>query len=345
MNKLTVTFNNYKSYNFITENTNIQENDFVLVMSPVSDSGFGVARVKEVEENTQDTYHKPIVSKLNMIGDIAQEVYENLMFYDVNNILLKNENLFLMYNNRKEIAAQKILSHLIDNICEYKIIKKYHVFDNFYKLELSDKISDNCIEIDYLTHKVYVNIKKYNYEFEPATWKEFKFEEIDYNLPKEFIVSEIDDFEDALSESIDIIKNTLSENDLRYRVTYSNEDDMLDEYVFDFKSYNGDGDFDFEQMLEHYNIFPLKTKKFICDNVESIYDSVVKPYTIDLILPIQIEAPNKYKELESYLNKKYVKIAEVEITALEKYPDIYDRDEEEFDYDTKTIIEFNPKYK
>ena len=63
MNKISVSFNNYRIYDFITEDNNIQKNDFVLVMSPVSDSGFGIARVEEVEENTEDINHKLIFSK------------------------------------------------------------------------------------------------------------------------------------------------------------------------------------------------------------------------------------------------------------------------------------------
>ena len=78
----------------------------------------------------------------------------------------------------------------------------------------------------------------------------------------------------------------------------------------------------------------------------------INAYTIDLILPIQIEVPDKYKELEFALNTTYVKIAEVEITALQQSPDVYDRygtegvDEEDIItvYDANAIIEFNPKY-
>ena len=351
MNKLTITFNNYKKYDFITDDTNIQENDFVLVMSPVSDSGFGIARVKEVEENTEDINHKLIFSKINIVGDIAQELLDRTD-YDHGEIFIQDAEITFLYKKGKEKALQKIFSDFIDNKIEFLSIQKRDIGNIFYMLQLSDVKTDNCIEIDFKVYKKYINVNKYECA-KSQTWRAVEFENYVFdNIPKEPIVADIDDFEDTLSESIDIIKNAVSEN-VRYRITFSSGEYMLDDYVFEHKTFNGDGNYTFKQMCDEYDIFPLKTKKFIYDNVKSMCDTAVDVYTIDLILPIQIEVPDKYKELEFALNKTYVKIAEVEITALQPSPDVYDRygtegvDEEDIviTYDANTIIEFNPKYK
>ena len=217
-------------------------------------------------------------------------------------------------------------------------------------LQLSDVKTDNCIEIDFRAYKKYINVNKYECA-KAQTWKAVEFEDYVFdNIPKELIIADIDDFDDTLSESIDKIKDVVSEN-VRHRITFSSGEYMLDDYVFEHKTFNGN--YTFKQMCDEYDIFPLKTKKFIYDNVKSMCDTAVNVYTIDLILPIQIEVPDKYKELEFALNKTYVKIAEVEITALQPSPDVYDRygtegvDEEDIviTYDANTIIEFNPKYK
>lgn len=351
MNKISVSFNNYKIYDFITEDTNIQENDLVLVTSPVSDSGFGIARVEEVEENTEDINHKLILSKLNITGDIAQELLDRNL-YDFGEIFLQSNEITFIYKKYREKALQKIFNELIDDKIKYIPIQKCDVGEEFYMLQLSDVKTDNCIEIDFRTYKKYINVNKYECA-KAQTWGAVEFENYVFDdIPKELIVADIDDFEDALSESIDMIKNTVSEN-VRYRITFSSGEYMLDDYVFEHKTFNGDGNYTFKQMCDEYDIVPLKTRKFIYDNVESIYDTAVDVYTIDLILPIQIEVPDKYKELEFALNTTYVKIAEVEITALQPSPDVYDRygtegvDEEDIvmTYDANTIIEFNPKYK
>lgn len=350
MNKISVSFNNYRIYDFITEDNNIQKNDFVLVMSPVSDSGFGIARVEEVEENTEDINHKLIFSKLNITGDIAQELLDRNV-YDFGEIFLQSNEITFIYKNREK-SLQKIFSEFIDNYIKYIPIQKCDVEKEFYMLQLSDVKTDNCIEIDFKVYKKYINVNKYECA-KSQTWRAVEFENYVFdNIPKEPIVADINDFENALSESIDKIKNAVSEN-VRYRITFSSGEYMLDDYVFEHKTFNGDGDYTFKQMCDEYDIFPLKTKKFIYDNVKSIYDTAVDVYTIDLILPIQIEVPDKYKELEFALNKTYVKIAEVEITALQPSPDVYDRygtegvDEEDIviTYDANTIIEFKPKYK
>lgn len=350
MNKVTVTFNNYKSYNFISEDITIKENDFVLVTSPVSDSGFGVARVEEVEKNTEDINHKLIFSKLNISGDIALELLDRAD-YDHGEIFIQESEITFIYKKYKEKALQKFFGELIDDKIKYIPIQKRDVGKEFYMLQLSDVKTDNCIEIDFRVYKKYINVSKYECA-KSQTWRAVEFEKMNYSLPTEFIVSDIDDFEDALSESIDIIKNTVSEN-VRYRITFSSGEYMLDDYVFEHKTFNGDGNYTFKQMCDEYDIFPLMTKKFIYDNVKSIYDTAIDAYTIDLILPMQIEVPDKYKELEFALNTTYVKIAEVEITALQQSPDVYDRcgtegvDEDDIItiYDANAIIEFNPKYK
>ncbi|EJU22540.1 hypothetical protein HMPREF1143_1774 [Peptoanaerobacter stomatis] len=351
MNKITVTFNNYKTYDFITDDINIQENDFVLVTSPVSDSGFGIARAVEVEENTQDTYHKQIVSKLNVVGDLAQEISEQT-YYDFGEIFLQSNEITFLYKKDKEKTLQKILSELIDDKIKYIPIQKYDVGNEFYMLQLSNIKTDNCVEIDYIINKMYINISKYDCA-KTQTWRNVEFENYVFNnIPTEPVIINIEDFNDTLSESIDIIKNTVSEN-VRYRTTFSSGEYMLDDYVFEYKTYNGDNDYDFDEMCKEYNIFQLNTKKFIDDNIESIYDTAIRAYSIELILPIQIEVPDKYKELEFALNTTYVKIAEATITALQASPDVYDRygtewvDEEDVvtTYDANTIIEFNPKYK
>jgi len=351
MNKISVSFNNYRIYDFITEDTNIQENDFVLVTSPVSDSGFGIARVEEVEENTEDINHKLIFSKLNITGDIAQELLDRNL-YDFGEIFLQSNKITFIYKKYKEKALQKIFSELIDDKIKYIPIQKCDAEKEFYMLQLSDVKTDNCIEIDFRAYKKYINVNKYQCA-KAQTWKAVEFEDYVFdNIPKELIIADIDDFDDTLSESIDKIKDVVSEN-VRHRITFSSGEYMLDDYVFEHKTYDGDGNYTFKQMCDEYDIFPLKTKKFIYDNVKSIYDTAVDVYTIDLILPIQIEVPDKYKELEFALNKTYVKIAEVEITALQPSPDVYDRygtegvDEEDIviTYDANTIIEFNPTYK
>ena len=350
MNKISVSFNNYRIYDFITEDNNIQKNDFVLVMSPVSDSGFGIARVEEVEENTEDINHKLIFSKLNITGDIAQELLDRNV-YDFGEIFLQSNEITFIYKNREK-SLQKIFSEFIDNYIKYISIQKCDVEKEFYMLQLSDVKTDNCIEIDFKVYKKYINVNKYECA-KSQTWRAVEFENYVFdNIPKEPIVADINDFENALSESIDKIKNAVSEN-VRYRITFSSGEYMLDDYVFEHKTFNGDGDYTFKQMCDEYDIFPLKTKKFIYDNVKSIYDTAVDVYTIDLILPIQIEVPDKYKDIEFALNTTYVKIAEAEITALQQSPDVYDRygtegvDEEDIviTYDANTIIEFNPKYK
>lgn len=350
MNKISVSFNNYRIYDFITEDNNIQKNDFVLVMSPVSDSGFGIARVEEVEENTEDINHKLIFSKLNITGDIAQELLDRNV-YDFGEIFLQSNEITFIYKNREK-SLQKIFSEFIDNYIKYIPIQKCDVEKEFYMLQLSDVKTDNCIEIDFKVYKKYINVNKYECA-KSQTWRVVEFENYVFdNIPKEPIVADINDFENALSESIDKIKNAVSEN-VRYRITFSSGEYMLDDYVFEHKTFNGDGDYTFKQMCDEYDIFPLKTKKFIYDNVKSIYDTAVDVYTIDLILPIQIEVPDKYKDIEFALNTTYVKIAEAEITALQQSPDEYDRygtegvDEEDIviTYDANTIIEFNPKYK
>ena len=350
MKKLTVTFNNYKKYDFITDDTNIQENDFVLVTSPVSDSGFGIARVKEVEENTKDINHKLIFSKINIFGDIALELLDRAD-YDHGEIFIQESEITFIYKKDREKALQKIFSDFIDNKIEFLSIQKRDVGNIFYMLQLSDVKTDNCIEIDFKVYKKYININKYECA-KAQTWRVVEFENYVFdNIPKEPIIADIDDFEDALSESLDKIKDVVSEN-IKYRIKASVEDWMLDDYVFEHKTYDGDGNYTFNQMCDEYDIFPLKTKKIIYDNVKSIYDTAINAYTIDLILPIQIEVPEKYKELEFALNTTYVKIAEVEITALQQSPDVYDRygtegvDEEDIItvYDANAIIEFNPKY-
>ena len=350
MNKISVSFNNYRIYDFITEDNNIQKNDFVLVMSPVSDSGFGIARVEEVEENTEDINHKLIFSKLNITGDIAQELLDRNV-YDFGEIFLQSNEITFIYKNREK-SLQKIFSEFIDNYIKYIPIQKCDVEKEFYMLQLSDVKTDNCIEIDFKVYKKYINVNKYECS-KAQTWRAVEFEAYVFdNIPKELIIADIDDFDDTLSESIDKIKDVVSEN-VRHRITFSSGEYMLDDYVFEHKTFNGDGNYTFKQMCDEYDIFPLKTKKFIYDNVKSMCDTAVDVYTIDLILPIQIEVPDKYKELEFALNKTYVKIAEVEITALQPSPDVYDRygtegvDEEDIviTYDANTIIEFNPKYK
>ena len=351
MNKLTITFNNYKKYDFITDDSTIQKNDFVLVMSPVSDSGFGIARVKEVEENTEDINHKLIFSKINIVGDIAQELLDRTD-YDHGEIFLQDDKITFLYKKGKEKALQKIFSDFIDNKIEFLSIQKRDIGNIFYMLQLSDVKTDNCIEIDFKVYKKYININKYECA-KAQTWKAVEFENYVFdNIPKEPIIADIDDFDDTLSESIDKIKDVVCEN-IKYRIKASIEDWMLDDYVFERKTYDGDNNYTFNQMCDEYDIFPLKTKQFIYENVESIYDTAINAYTIDLILPIQIEVPEKYKELEFALNTTYRKIAEVEITALQKSPDVYDRygtegvDEDDIItvYDANTIIEFNQKYK
>ena len=350
MNKISVSFNNYRIYDFITEDNNIQKNDFVLVMSPVSDSGFGIARVEEVEENTEDINHKLIFSKLNITGDIAQELLDRNV-YDFGEIFLQSNEITFIYKNREK-SLQKIFSEFIDNYIKYIPIQKCDVEKEFYMLQLSDVKTDNCIEIDFKVYKKYINVNKYECA-KSQTWRAVEFENYVFdNIPKEPIVADINDFENALSESIDKIKNAVNEN-VRYRITFSSGEYMLDDYVFEHKTYNGDGNYTFKQMCDEYDIFPLMTKKFIYDNVKSIYDTAIDAYTVDLILPVQIEVPDEYKDLEFALNTTYVKIAEVEITALQQSPDEYDRygtegvDEEDIVtiYDANTIIEFNPKYK
>ena len=340
MNKLTVTFNNYKTYDFITEDITIQENDFVLVMSPVSDSGFGIARVKEVEENTEDTNHKLIFSKLNISGDIAQELLDRNA-YDFGEIFLQNNEITFIYKKDREKALQKIFSELIDDKIEYIPIQKHDVGNEFYMLSLADAKTDNCIEIDFRVYKKYINVNKYECA-KAQTWRAVEFENyVLDNIPKEPIVTDIDDFEDALSESIDTIKNAVNEN-VRYRITASSGEYMLDDYVFEHKTFNGDGNYTYDEMCKEYDIFSSNTKEFIDNNIESIYDTAINVYTIDLILPIKIEVPDKYKDIDSAL-KTYVKIAESTITAIKSVEErVYDPDEDLLLFhEPQAIIEFN----
>ena len=118
---------------------------------------------------------------------------------------------------------------------------------------------------------------------------------------------------------------------------------MLDDYVFEHKTFNGDGNYTYDEMCKEYDIFSSNTKEFIDNNIESIYDTAINAYTIDLILPIQIKVPDKYKELEFDLNTTYVKIAEAEITAIKGVEErVYDPDEDLFlSYEPQAIIEFN----
>ena len=340
MNKLTVTFNNYKTYDFIIEDTNIQENDFVLVTSPVSDSGFGVARVKEVEENTEDINHKLIFSKLNITGDIAQELLDRNS-YDFGEIFLQSNEITFIYKKDREKPLQKIFSEFIDNLINYIPIQKCDVGKEFYMLQFSDIKTDNCIEIDFKVYKKYINVNKYKCA-KTQTWKAVEFEEyVLDDIPKEPIVTDIDDFEDTLSESIDIIKNTVSEN-VRYRITSSSGDYMLDDYVFEHKTFNGDGNYTYDEMCKEYDIFSSNTKEFIDNNIESIYDTAINVYTIDLILPIKIEVPDKYKDIDFAL-KTYVKIAESTITAIKSVEErVYVPDEDLLlSHEPQAIIEFN----
>ena len=339
MNKISIAFNNNKTYDFITDDTNIQEDDFVLVTSPVSDSGFGIARVKEVEENTEDINHKLIFSKLNITGDIAQELLDRNV-YDFGEIFLQSNEITFIYKNREK-SLQKIFSEFIDNYIKYISIQKCDVEKEFYMLQLSDVKTDNCIEIDFKVYKKYINVNKYECT-KAQTWKTVEFEEYVLDgIPKEPIVTDIDDFEDTLSESIDIIKNTVSEN-VRYRITSSSGDYMLDDYVFEHKTFNGDGNYTYDEMCKEYDIFSSNTKEFIDNNIESIYDTAINVYTIDLILPIKIEVPDKYKDIDFAL-KTYVKIAESTITAIKSVEErVYVPDEDLLlSHEPQAIIEFN----
>ena len=340
MNKISVAFNNNKTYDFITDDTNIQEDDFVLVTSPVSDSGFGIARVKEVEENTEDINHKLIFSKLNITGDIAQELLDRNS-YDFGEIFLQSNEITFIYKKYREKALQKIFNELIDDKIKYIPIQKCDVGKEFYMLQLSDVKTDNCIEIDFRVYKKYIHVNKYECA-KAQTWGAVEFEDYVFDdIPKEPIVTDIDDFEDTLSESIDIIKNTVSEN-VRYRITSSSGDYMLDDYVFEHKTFNGDGNYTYDEMCKEYDIFSSNTKEFIDNNIESIYDTAINVYTIDLILPIKIEVPDKYKDIDFAL-KTYVKIAESTITAIKSVEErVYVPDEDLLlSHEPQAIIEFN----
>ena len=340
MNKLTVTFNNYKTYDFVTDDTNIQENDFVLVTSPVSDSGFGIARVKEVEENTKDINHKLIFSKINIFGDIALELLDRAD-YDHGEIFIQESEITFIYKKDREKALQKFFSELIDEQIKFIPIQKCDVGKEFYMLQLSDVKTDNYIEIDFRVYKKYINVNKYECA-KAQTWGAVEFENYVFDdIPKEPIVTDIDDFEDTLSESIDIIKNTVSEN-VRYRITSSSGDYMLDDYVFEHKTFNGDGNYTYDEMCKEYDIFSSNTKEFIDNNVESIYDTAINAYTIDLILPLQVEVPDKYKDIDFAL-KTYVKIAESTITAIKSVEErVYVPDEDLLlSHEPQAIIEFN----
>ena len=340
MNKISVAFNNNKTYDFITDDTNIQEDDFVLVTSPVSDSGFGIARVKEVEENTEDINHKLIFSKLNITGDIAQELLDRNS-YDFGEIFLQSNEITFIYKKDREKPLQKIFSEFIDNLINYIPIQKCDVGKEFYMLQFSDIKTDNCIEIDFRVYKKYINVNKYECA-KAQTWSVLELEDYVFDdIPKEPIVVDIEDFEDTLSESIDIIKNTVSEN-VRYRITSSSGEYMLDDYVFEHKTFNGDGNYTYDEMCKEYDIFSSNTKEFIDNNIESIYDTAINVYTIDLILPIKIEVPDKYKDIDFAL-KTYVKIAESTITAIKGVEErVYAPDEDLLlSYEPQAIIEFN----
>lgn len=77
MNKVSLAFNSTrdKLYDFITKDNTITYDDLVCVTSPISEKGFAIASVQEIEKDTDDLGHIEIISKLKYSSKLVERLY------------------------------------------------------------------------------------------------------------------------------------------------------------------------------------------------------------------------------------------------------------------------------
>ena len=353
MTKVTVKFNyDSKPYDFITDRNNINIGDLVCVVSPVSESGLGIARVSDIEENTDDLNHSFILSKLSFGPEIPKEFLSRNEYFN-GQILLKDNELYFMNRKDKTNDLQKNINFMLDYEIDSLILRKCLIRDKIYELRQVDSMNDKCIEIDLDATKIYIEVEEYNFDkdLNITDWRHFDFEyDNQYcEMPKDLIEIEVEGIETTLDDAIEYLSEKLDMS-IRYRLKDCVEDNL--------------GCY-FEEMLSYYDIgcnenIPLLCKKIslsskriretALSNVENSYKENIAAYTVELITPIEIEVPYNYNHIKHLLQENYIQFATIEVFAMQQSSDVwydnddYDTEPIEFDYSIYTVIDCNPTY-
>lgn len=305
MNKLSLCFNpnRSKTYDFITNDATIACDDLICVTSPVSEKGFAIAAVQEIEENTNDVEHIEIISKVKSCNALAQSlsiVDETTSFHIY---LTKEEFYFRESNYTNHIAKQ--LSYLLDLEFDDYILISDDIVEKYYKLTKSKIPSENYFEVDMLIHKIYINIEEINldnieckYYLKDLTIEidEEKNEQIKDKLEAiyEFYDDDVPEHDDASLLAKRIINETLNDdNIITYRHHGYHLEDKLDDYVFFYKQDDEDRDETFDFLVEKYNIFNDIELEAI-ENVD-IYETFIDSHTIEPLFLTSLSEEDKQK--------------------------------------------------
>lgn len=354
MTKLTVQFNyNSKTYDFITDIEDINIDDIVCVKSPVSESGFGIARVVDIEENTNDLEHSSILSKIRYGNEVPKEILERKEYVN-GHLLVKDEQMYFMNGRNRTNDLPKNMNYMIDYDVESLIIRPIFKKTYFYELVLVETPNERCIEIDTNETIFYIEVIKYKLDEELiiTDWKTFEF---DYDnqyckLPKELVKIELDDIGELFDESIDYFMETVGDP-LYYRIK-DRVEDILGCYFDEFGGcYNVSGSNSTLEMCNNLSLSSKKIRETMLSNIDDWDRERIAAYTVELIAVVPAKVPEKYKYMEHLLQRTYLNFANVELFAKQHTTEVwydnddYDTEPIEFEYPIYAVIDCNPTYK
>ena len=340
MNKLSLCFNPYRSktYDFITNDTTIACDDLICVTSPVSEKGFAIAAVQEIEENTNDVEHIEIISKVKSCNALVHSLSITDKTTSFHIYLTKEEFYFRESNYTNHIAKQ--LSYLLDLEFDDYILISDDTVEKYYKLTKSKIPSENYFEVDLLIHKIYINIEEINLdniEFEyylrdlTIEIDEEKNEQLKNKLEAiyEFYDDDVPESDDASLLAKRIINETLNDdNIITYRHHGYHLEDKLDDYVFFYKQDDEDRDETFDFLVEKYNIFNNIELEAI-ENVD-IYETFIDSHTIEPLFLTSLSEEDKQKvDSKIPIEGKLLSAGQIDYTYFlesitEDYEDEYD---------------------
>lgn len=353
MKKLTVQFNKYfekrisinvwrtaKEYDFLADdNTNVEIGQLVVVQSTISKKGYAVAEVIKIEENTDNLNHTKIISVVKSHGKLADELSKDIdKKFNYGALYLTDDDLYFHRHNSKYYESlSKQLSFILDkDLNDVNIIREAYIRNEFYTLRKQDTKSENCFEIDLITHKVYIAIEKHTLEnkFE-IDFDNLKFSENHNYIEKLKSI----DFSEKIDlteekEEFDTLLNVIK-GELNIEFFYKNNKglrEMLDDYVF----MSTVEKLDFFEIVDKKDLFNEEIKNFIYENID-IYDTSYFHKDFDVILKSNINTvPESFSNVQNLISAKLEKIANVKLHVFRSIEDGIECNE----YDEYNVIEY-----